>query len=51
MVVVFAYRYLPNGITDVSNEDASYTNLWVGDQYARLTAIVDAEGGRAICLR
>ena len=41
------YRYLPNGITDVSNEDASYTNLWVSDQYARLTAIVDAEGGRA----
>lgn len=41
------YRYLPNGITDVSNEDASYTNLWVNDQYARLTAIVDAEGGRA----
>ena len=40
------YRYLPNGITDVSNEDASYTNLWVSDQYARLTAIVDAEGGR-----
>lgn len=40
------YRYLPNGITDVSNEDASYTNLWVNDQYARLTAIVDAEGGR-----
>ena len=41
------YRYLPNGITDISNEDASYTNLWVSDQYARLTAIVDAEGGRA----
>ena len=41
------YRYLPNGITDVANEDASYTNLWVSDQYARLTAIVDAEGGRA----
>ena len=41
------YRYLPNGITDVSNEDASYTNLWVNDQYARLTAIVDAEGGRS----
>ncbi|WP_315294652.1 DUF6531 domain-containing protein [Rothia mucilaginosa] len=41
------YRYLPNGITDVSNEDASYTNLWVSDQYARLTAIVDAEGGRS----
>ena len=41
------YRYLPNGITDVSNEDATYTNLWVSDQYARLTAIVDAEGGRA----
>ena len=40
------YRYLPNGITDISNEDASYTNLWVNDQYARLTAIVDAEGGR-----
>ena len=40
------YRYLPNGITDVANEDASYTNLWVNDQYARLTAIVDAEGGR-----
>lgn len=40
------YRYLPNGITDVANEDASYTNLWVSDQYARLTAIVDAEGGR-----
>ena len=40
------YRYLPNGITDVSNEDASYTNLWISDQYARLTAIVDAEGGR-----
>ena len=41
------YRYLPNGITDVANEDASYTNLWISDQYARLTAIVDAEGGRA----
>ena len=41
------YRYLPNGITDVSNEDASYTNLWISDQYARLTGIVDAEGGRA----
>ena len=41
------YRYLPNGITDVSNEDASYTNLWISDQYARLTAIVDAEGGRS----
>ena len=41
------YRYLPNGITDISNEDASYTNLWVNDQYARLTAIVDAEGGRS----
>lgn len=41
------YRYLPNGITDVANEDASYTNLWVNDQYARLTAIVDAEGGRS----
>ena len=41
------YRYLPNGITDVANEDASYTNLWVSDQYARLTAIVDAEGGRS----
>ena len=41
------YRYLPNGITDVSNEDATYTNLWISDQYARLTAIVDAEGGRA----
>ncbi|MDU6366994.1 MAG: DUF6531 domain-containing protein, partial [Rothia mucilaginosa] len=40
------YRYLPNGITDISNEDASYTNLWISDQYARLTAIVDAEGGR-----
>lgn len=40
------YRYLPNGITDVANEDASYTNLWISDQYARLTAIVDAEGGR-----
>lgn len=40
------YRYLPNGITDIANEDASYTNLWVNDQYARLTAIVDAEGGR-----
>ena len=40
------YRYLPNGITDISNEDASYTNLWINDQYARLTAIVDAEGGR-----
>ena len=40
------YRYLPNGITDISSEDASYTNLWVNDQYARLTAIVDAEGGR-----
>ena len=41
------YRYLPNGITDVANEDASYTNLWISDQYARLTAIVDAEGGRS----
>ena len=41
------YRYLPNGITDVSNEDASYTNLWISDQYARLTGIVDAEGGRS----
>ena len=41
------YRYLPNGITDVANEDASYTNLWISDQYARLTGIVDAEGGRA----
>ena len=41
------YRYLPNGITDIANEDASYTNLWISDQYARLTAIVDAEGGRS----
>ena len=51
----YGRRSLPltcrTALPTLRNEDASYTNLWVIDQYARLTAIVDAEGGRTWRLR
>ena len=40
------YSYLNHGITDIANTDGTDANVWVSDEYGRLVALHDAEGGR-----
>ncbi|MDO4260267.1 MAG: DUF6531 domain-containing protein [Actinomycetaceae bacterium] len=43
---VSRYSYLPNGITEVSDEDGARANAWVSDEYGRLVAVTDSDGNR-----
>ena len=40
------YLYLDGGVTEVADEDGSQANVWISDDSGRLTAIIDADGGR-----
>ena len=40
------YLYLDGGATEVADEDGSQANVWISDDSGRLTAIIDADGGR-----
>ena len=40
------YLYLDGGVTEVADEDGSQANVWISDGSGRLTAIIDADGGR-----
>lgn len=40
------FRYLPGGVTAVTDRDDSRANVWVSDNRGRLLGVVDADGNR-----